>query len=129
MAKKKPTAEQKLTATVADLRAALERSQDKRAAWKKRATKAEARVVRLERRLAKVEKKARKLVGEVAAEVPAEVVAAAPVEAPAGARTEVSVAATPDSTWTVAQLRDEARRRGLTGLSGKTKAQVLAALA
>lgn len=36
--------------------------------------------------------------------------------------------ASPDSTWTVVQLRAEARSRGLTGISRKTKEQLLAAL-
>ena len=34
----------------------------------------------------------------------------------------------PDSTWTVVQLRAEARARGLTGLSNKSKAELLDAL-
>jgi hypothetical protein len=34
----------------------------------------------------------------------------------------------PDASWTVADLRAEAKRRGLTGYSGKTKAQLLAQL-
>ena len=34
----------------------------------------------------------------------------------------------PDRTWTVVQLRAEAHARGLTGMSGKTKDQLLAAL-
>ena len=34
----------------------------------------------------------------------------------------------PDSTWTVVQLRAEARARGLTGTSKKSKRQLLAAL-
>ena len=34
----------------------------------------------------------------------------------------------PDKTWTVVQLRAEARARGLTGTSKKTKSQLLAAL-
>jgi len=33
-----------------------------------------------------------------------------------------------DETWSVVQLRAEARARGLTGMSNKTKAQLLAAL-
>jgi hypothetical protein len=35
----------------------------------------------------------------------------------------------PDETWTVVQLRAEAHARGLTGMSDKTKDQLLAALA
>ena len=34
----------------------------------------------------------------------------------------------PDETWSVVQLRAEARARGLVGMSNKTKAQLLAAL-
>ncbi|MGZ5400551.1 MAG: SAP domain-containing protein, partial [Nocardioides sp.] len=35
---------------------------------------------------------------------------------------------TPDHSWTVIELRQEARSRGLTGLSRKTKAELIAAL-
>ena len=35
---------------------------------------------------------------------------------------------TPDMSWTVVRLRAEARARGLTGLSSKPKAEILAAL-
>ena len=34
----------------------------------------------------------------------------------------------PDETWSVVQLRTEARARGLVGTSNKPKAQLLAAL-
>jgi hypothetical protein len=34
----------------------------------------------------------------------------------------------PDETWTVVELRAEARARGLVGMSSKSKAQLLAAL-
>jgi hypothetical protein len=34
----------------------------------------------------------------------------------------------PDETWSVVQLRAEARDRGVTGMANKTKAQLLAAL-
>ena len=34
----------------------------------------------------------------------------------------------PDDSWTVAALRAEARRRGMTGYSRKTKAQLVADL-
>lgn len=34
----------------------------------------------------------------------------------------------PDTTWTVVQLRAEARARGLSGMSNKSKSQLLAAL-
>jgi hypothetical protein len=38
------------------------------------------------------------------------------------------MAPTPDDSWTVADLRAEARRRGLTGYSRKAKADLLAEL-
>lgn len=81
------------------------------------------------RALAQVEKLRRKLDAvsvapePVQAEAPLDVAdAAAPVSEPA---TGVPV---PDETWSVVQLRAEARARGLTGMSNKTKAQLLAAL-
>ena len=40
----------------------------------------------------------------------------------------VSSAVSPDDSWTVAQLREEARTRGLAGMSRKNKAELLAAL-
>jgi lysophospholipase len=43
-------------------------------------------------------------------------------------RTSAARSSTPDSSWTVADLRAEAKRRGLTGYSGKSKAQLLAQL-
>ena len=49
----------------------------------------------------------------------------------AAATTDASTAfglTAPDKTWTVVQLRAEAHARGLTGMSGKTKDQLLAAL-
>ncbi len=60
--------------------------------------------------------------------------AAAPREAttsgrPAAKRTIVDPVTVPDETWSVVQLRAEARARGLTGLSNKTKAQLITALA
>lgn len=42
--------------------------------------------------------------------------------------TTVELVTLPDETWSVVQLRAEARARGLTGMSNKTKAQLLAAL-
>ena len=59
--------------------------------------------------------------------------AVGPLEAAATGRpAAVSTAADgltiPDQTWTVVQLRAEARARGLAGMSNKPKAQLLAAL-
>ena len=46
----------------------------------------------------------------------------------AEARPRAPHAAGPDDTWTVADLRAEAKRRGMTGYSRKTKAELLAEL-
>ena len=51
--------------------------------------------------------------------------------ASAGSTNEPSTAyglTAPDETWTVVQLRAEAHARGLTGMSDKTKDELLAAL-
>ena len=77
---------------------------------------------------ARVEKLRGKLDGARAAleQVPA----AAQMDAMAsdGHLAEPTGAPVPDETWSVARLRAEARTRGLTGMSNKTKAQLLAAL-
>ena len=54
--------------------------------------------------------------------------ATGPVKASASTGSSSSSGRTPDDSWTVADLRDEAKRRGLTGYSKLTKAELLAAL-
>jgi hypothetical protein len=51
-----------------------------------------------------------------------------PPDTPAATSPALGPAVGPDDSWTVAQLRAEARTRGLAGLSRKTKAELLAAL-
>lgn len=46
-------------------------------------------------------------------------------ETPAKTAAKASGGKTVDSSWTVADLRAEAKRRGLTGYSGKNKSQLL----
>jgi hypothetical protein len=100
MARNKASKDQDHEATLTRLRADLKRSEAKRAAWKKRAKQAE-------RALAK---------------------GAAP-DAPAPtAATSGTDPRSPDASWTVAQLRAEARRRGISGLSNKPKAELVKAL-
>jgi hypothetical protein len=48
--------------------------------------------------------------------------------APEAADSSSQPTSTPDASWTVVRLREEARARGLTGMSKKSKAEVLAAL-
>lgn len=44
------------------------------------------------------------------------------------AQSTSSTSSTPDESWSVADLRAEAKRRGMTGYSRKTKAELLADL-
>lgn len=122
--KRSAPADKDLKKSVRKLRAKLDRADAKADKWKKKATKSEAEVKKLTRRLDKASRttekaSARDSSSPTVAPIPA--VAAEPAEAtetPAG----------PDAGWTVVQLRAEARSRGLTGLSGKSKAQLLDAL-
>ncbi|GAA4348043.1 hypothetical protein [Angustibacter luteus] len=113
MAKKKPksAADKQHEATIKQLRTDLKSAEAKRDSWKQRATKAEASAAELRSQLKVTKKSLKKSRKPSAAEVPA------------------VAAAGPDAEWTVVQLRAEARRRGLTGLSNKPKAELLAALA
>ena len=108
----------------------MERADAKAARWQKKAKRQQAAFAASQRRVTKLEKKlaeARRTTspkGAARDEVPAptEVVVPGPSES---ARQPTS---TPDVSWTVVRLRAEARARGLTGLSSKPKAEILAAL-
>jgi chromosome segregation ATPase len=116
--KSKAGTERQLKAQVKTLTADLADAKAKRDKWKKRARAAQNEVAELRkaRKGTETEKTATTL----------------PVSASDGTSAEPSSTATapplPDESWTLAALRDEARRRGVTGLSGKPKADVLAAL-
>lgn len=127
--KQQSTSEEKeLKRAAKRLRTELERSDARVEHWKQKAGRAEEKVAELQTKVKKLTKKLRR-----ATAVPAE-----PVESAEPARRPELVAVpepgapaastTPDASWTVVQLRAEARSRGLTGLSGKTKAQLLDAL-
>jgi chromosome segregation ATPase len=80
---------------------------------------------------ARVEKLQKKLDRAAAALEPVQAVG--PLEAaasglPVGEPTTADGLTVPDETWTVVQLRAEARARGLVGTSNKSKAQLLSAL-
>lgn len=107
---------------------ALTKAKSRADRWRKEA-KAQKRSA--SRARARVEKLRQKLDGASAALKPVQ--AAVPVEVMASGRpvaepTALGAATRPDDTWSVVQLRAEARARGLTGMSSKTKAQLLAAL-
>lgn len=132
MAKKKisSSSEKQLKSTVKRLEAKLERADAKAARWKKEAKRQEAalsssqaRVIRIDKKLSKTRRRASQ---------PIAVREVVPPSAEADPQeTSVSTGAptsTPDASWTVAQLRAEARSRGMTGLSRKPKAEIIAAL-
>jgi hypothetical protein len=127
MAKKKKSkagTEQQLKAKVKTLKANLADAKAKRDKWKKRARAAETEVADLRQGRKQAEKTAGKPAGKTVKTLP---VNASDGTSAASAPTR-SALPTPDESWTLAALRDEARRRGVTGLSGKPKADVLAAL-
>ena len=106
----------------------LARSEERAQRWKSETTAARTTASRSD---ARVEKLQRKLDRAVATLEPAK--RSAPAQPTANNRPTAGATAPdgvtlPDATWTVTQLRAEARARGLTGLSNKPKAQILAAL-
>ena len=106
----------------------LARTEDRAKRWQSETAAARTAASRSD---ARAEKLQRKLDRGVAALEPVRGVApaeAAATHRPAAEPTTPDGVTVPDPTWTVAQLRAEARARGVTGLSGKPKAQILAAL-
>jgi len=106
----------------------LTKARDRAERWK---TEAKAHRRSASRAGARVEKLHQKLDRASAALEPVQ--ASAPVEAAASGRpvaepTTADGVTVPDETWSVVQLRAEARARGLVGMSNKPKAQLLAAL-
>ena len=113
-----------LTKTRAKLTKATERADR----WKKEAAAHRTAAARSD---ARVEKLQKSLDRATAALKPAPATKADKAAASGDSTTEPSTAyglTTPDETWTVVQLRAEAHARGLTGMSDKTKEQLLAAL-
>ncbi len=142
MSKKKVGTAKKLTATNEELKRTLsvvqgqlttsetrltkatgkaERWKKEAAAQRRAASRSGARVEKLQKRL----DRAAAAVEQMADTGPMEVAASGgPVAEPTAAE-GVTV---PDETWSVVQLRAEARARGLVGISNTPKAQLLAAL-
>jgi peptidoglycan hydrolase CwlO-like protein len=132
---KSSSKQKELEKTVSSLRGqltktekALTKAKNRADRWRKEA-KAQKRSA--SRARARVEKLNQKLDAASAAREPVQ--AAVPMDVIASGRpvtdsTTVDGVTAPDETWSVVQLRAEARTRGLTGMSNKTKAQLLAAL-
>jgi chromosome segregation ATPase len=98
-----------------------ERRKKETAAQRTAASRADARAEKLQKKL------------DRAAAALEPVQAVGPLEAaasglPVGDPTTADGLTVPDETWTVVQLRVEARARGLVGMSNKSKAQLLDAL-
>jgi hypothetical protein len=135
-AKKLTAANAELTKTLTGVRAQLTKTEtklgkanEKAERWQREATAARTAASRSD---ARVEKLQKKLDRASAALKP--VHAVGPLEATATGRPAAEPTAgdgltIPDQTWTVVQLRAEARARGVAGMSNKPKAQLLAALA
>ena len=116
-----------LRGELAATKKALKKAKNRADRWRKEA-KDQKRAA--QRARARVERLQRKLAGASAssAKVQAAPMDEMPSVRPVAESTTVDVVAVPDETWSVVQLRAEARARGLTGMSSKTKAQLLTAL-
>lgn len=118
-----------LKASIARLDARLERSEAKAAGWKDKARSARAEASSAQKKVAKLEKKAARQRQPAQTPGPTQETTSEPApQSTSVSATGDRAAATPDATWTVARLRGEARDRGLTGMSNKPKAELLAAL-
>lgn len=133
--KKVTTANAELKKTLAVVRGQLTKTETKLAKateradrWKKEAAAHRTAAARSDTRAEKLQ---HKLDRATATLKPAPTTKPQKTAASAGSTTESSTAyglTAPDETWTVVQLRAEAHARGLTGMSDKTKDQLLAAL-
>jgi lysophospholipase len=129
--KKSSSSEKQLKTTIKKLKTELERADAKASRWQKKAKQHKAALAASQKRVTKLEKRlaeARRTASEPgvtrdALAAPTEIVVAETSDA-AGQPTS----STPDMSWTVVRLRAEARARGLTGLSSRPKAEILAAL-
>jgi lysophospholipase len=107
-----------------------DRWQNEAKAQKKSASRARARVEKLRQKLddASAARKPVQPAAPVEAVHPASPMETMSAGRPVAEATTVDAVTVPDETWSVVQLRAEARARGLTGMSNKTKAQLVAAL-
>lgn len=124
------SAKQELQAAVKKLRAQLGAAQKSAEKWKSRAKThrsdaegAKAELTAVRRRLDKAAASAAKWKGRAKTPTPSPPAQPTTADAPADVATGA-----PDDSWTVTRLRAEARSRGLTGYSRKTKAELLAEL-
>jgi lysophospholipase len=108
--------------------AKLARTEERTKRWKTETAAARTAASRSDARAEKLQRKLDRAVADLEPLKRVSPADAAATNRPAAEATTPDGVTHPDSTWTVAQLRAEARARGLTGLSGKPKAQILSAL-
>lgn len=106
----------------------LAKAKDKAERWKKEALAQRRSAQRSGARVAKLEKKLDRAGAAAARSRPTGRRDVAVSEHPVTKPAIAEGAAVPDESWTVVQLRAEARARGLVGVSNKPKARLLAAL-
>lgn len=108
--------------------AKLSRTEERSKRWKTETEAARTAAARSDARAGKLQRKLDRAVRALESKgvPPAD---SAATNRPAAQTSTPDGVTVPDATWTVAQLRAEARARGVKGLSGKPKAQILAALA
>ncbi len=128
--KKKSSSKKQLKSKIKKLKARLKRANAKATRWKKKAKRRQATAASSQARVAKLEKKlaeARRTTSPTSAtrdELPS------PTELVVPETTDSAdqLTSLPDASWTVVRLRAEAKARGLSGMSGKSKAELLASL-
>lgn len=130
-AKKQSAATDKeLRGKIKKLRSKLERADARAERWKTKAERLERTAAESEARVKKLTKRLDKASRTSGPRQPPAIEHAPETAAATTDPTPVdsSPSAAPDASWTVVQLRSEARSRGIAGLSGKSKAELLAAL-
>lgn len=108
--------------------AKLAKARDKTERWKKEATAQRKAAARAGARVEKLQQKLDRAADTVAPTQSSEPVEAVAAGRPVTQSTAPDGVIVPDESWTVVQLRAEARARGLVGVSNTPKARLLAAL-
>jgi hypothetical protein len=115
----------------------LEKAEANSKWWRKESGRQKEALARAERQVRKLSKRLEKDAPPAKSAKPVDAAMAPAEETPtptaaskawSSAASDTPASATPDASWTVVQLRNEARSRGLTGLSNKSKAELLTAL-
>ena len=133
--KKSSTGKRELKKTLSVLRGELtktetklEKAQAKAGRWRKEAAAQRSSAARSGARAEKLQKKLDRAAADLEPTRATGPLEAAASGRPAAEPTTGDGVTVPDETWTVVELRAEARARGLVGMSNKSKAQLLDAL-